>query len=83
VAKHTLQEWWAIYCLRFGPDALNDVYAKGEREFLLEVADDLEVPPLSDLGLRDSANPRAGHRIAVIALFSDLRMREKIAARKP
>lgn len=33
----TLKEWWAAYCLRFGPKQLRQPFVDGEQEFMQQI----------------------------------------------
>jgi hypothetical protein len=42
--RHTIGEWWVIYCLRFGPETITkDGWVDGEEAFIDLVAEDHEV----------------------------------------
>lgn len=69
--RHTVAEWWVIYCLRYGPDSIRtDSWLDGEQEFVDTVAEDLGL--LGDW-----------RRGSVISKFRDLRKQETRAGSNP
>lgn len=81
MAKYSLEEWWAIYCLYYGPHSLDQPYMAGEREFLEQVSVDLDTPHFKHPVDDESALRR--RRTYVLNLFMTLREEEFCAASKP